>query len=74
MQLELASRRSYRVSDWCVRIVWSHECRVGSTGRAIVTVIRTIPVLGHSERDKKSHLWLNTTKMCTKDKPFHSSN
>jgi len=51
MQLELVLRRSYRVSDSCVRIVWSHECRVGLTGGAIVTVLRTIPVPAHSERD-----------------------
>jgi len=54
MQLELAFCRSYRLSDSRVRIVRSHECRVGSTGRVIVTVMQTIPVLGQSERDLKT--------------------
>jgi len=46
MQLALAFRRSYMVEGH-VRIVSSHESRAGSTSRAIVTVIRTIPVPGH---------------------------
>jgi len=49
MQLALAFCGSYKVLGH-VRIVYSHECRVGSTARSIVTVIRTIPVPGHSEK------------------------
>ena len=39
MQLVLGFCRSYWVWGSCARIVRGHECRVGSTDRAIVTVI-----------------------------------
>jgi len=39
MQLALGLCRSYWVVRLCARIFSRHECRVGSTGRAIVTVM-----------------------------------